>query len=587
MNGITSKKSALFIFIIMLCSFIIMPKINAASYDLYTVKSSMGKKDCPVRTGPGTNNAIIKNGNDNVYVYANQSLEYIKTETGTNDGKNANWYAVKFDYAAREYTGYVVDVCIKKTTYTYSDDAAFEESIKEFPDSYKPYLRKLHAIHPNWKFKINNTNLDWENASEQESQKGTSAISYLYPSLIFKDSLNPNGIVVDGTSWYAPAKDAVKYFMDPRNFLQDKNIFMFQSLSYDESEDSSVKDVLKSSFMEGSFTEGDKQKSYSEAFIEAGKQSGVSSVHLASRALQEVGSKVSSAVSGKVSGYEGYYNFYNIGAYSGPDNYLKGLQYAKDNGWDSIQKAITGGAMFIGSGYINAGQDTLYFQKFNVSSARKRTEYTHQYQTNIMAPESESASIYKSYLADGKLERSYTFTIPVYLNMPNSAFKVSTTDTVGGSTIPSDSSSKDDKTQNTTSAEQIVKNAGYSLETGYLTKVNPSTDVSTLRANIENKGGKVGYMNSSWQTKTTGAVATGDIISVDDKTFSIVVYGDVSSDGQTTIKDLLMIQKYLLGSQSLNGAYNVAADVSHDGAVTIKDLLIVQKYLLGTSAISQ
>lgn len=585
------------LFVIFSC-FILVPKVSAASYDLYTVRYK-----CPVRTEASDKSASIKNGNDTVYVYQNQQVDYIKSATGPNESnKNATWYAVKFDYAAREYTGYVAKACMYDTkTYSYNDDSAFEESIKVFPESYKPYLRKLHAIHPNWTFKADYTGIDWGEAAEAESQKGTSAISHLYPSLIFKDSANPDGIIVDGKNWYAPAKEAVMYYMDPRNFLTEKNIFMYQSLSYNANEDSSVKEILKGSFMEGTFTENGCTKTYADAFIEAARESNVSSVHLASRSLLEMGMEMSSAASGTVPGYEGYYNFYNIGAYSGEDNYLKGLEYAKNHGWNSVQKAITGGAKFIGSSYINKGQDTIYFQKFNVSSNKKYNAYTHQYQTNIMAPETESASIYKSYKSNGKLGNNYTFVIPVYNNRPDSAFKVSRTDTVGGSTpsVPPDSNQgengdsgnngeeKPNPPKPVISPETKIANAGYSLATGYLTKVAYGSDVSEIRTKIANQDAKVGYMNSAWQTKTSGRISTGDIISVDDKVFQIAVYGDISGDGNISIKDLLLVQKYLLRSQTLTDANKLAADVSHDGNVTIKDLLLIQKYLLGTGGIEQ
>lgn len=583
------------LFTIMLTFTVGIGEVSAASYDLYQVRYK-----CPVRTEASDKSSSIKNGNDTVYVYPNQQLEYIKSATGPNEGNNnATWYAVKFDYAAREYTGYVAKACMYNTkTYSYNDDSSFEASISSFPDSYKPYLRKLHAMHPNWTFKADYTGLDWEASAEAESEKGTSAISYLYPSLIFKDSLNPNGIIVDGTSWYAPAKDAVKYYMDPRNFLTEKNIFMFQSLAYNESENSSVQKLLDQTFMSGSFTENGVTKTYAQAFIEAGKEANVSAVHLASRAIQEVGTNGSSASSGTVPGYEGYYNFYNIGATSGEDNYLKGLEYAKNNGWNSIQKAITGGAKFIGSSYISIGQDTIYFQKFNVSSYATRTEYTHQYQTNIMAPESESANIYSSYKSSGKLDSNYTFVIPVYNNRPDTAFKVSRTDTVGGSTTPtppdsnqggngssSDSGNTDENPDLT--AEQILAKTGYKIVNGYFTKVTLGEDVSSIRSYLESLGAEVYITDKNLNFKFSGKVSTEDLITINDKTYEIAVYGDASGDGNVTIKDLLYIQKYLLGSQSLTESNKEAADVSHDGNITIKDLLLVQKYLLGTGSITQ
>lgn len=586
------------IFLVGLLMFLFMPSLKAASYDVYTVKYK-----CPVRTAASDKSDTIKNGNDTVYVYQNQTLNYIKSATGPNEGNsNATWYAVKFDYAAREYTGYVAKACMYDVkTYSYSDDSSFEQSISSFPESYKPYLRQLHAIHPNWTFKADYTNLDWEAAAEAESQIGMSAISHLYPSLKFTNSLYPNGIVIDGTNWYAAAKDTVKYYMDPRNFLTEKNIFMFQSLSYNESENASVQKVLNGTFMEGSFTENGVTKKYADAFIEAGKEANVSAVHLATRAIQEVGTKGSSASSGTVPGYEGYYNFYNIGATSGEDNYLKGLQYAKNNGWNSIQKAITGGAKVIGSSYISIGQDTIYFQKFNVSSYSTRNDYTHQYQTNIMAPESESANIYSSYKSSGKLDSNYTFVIPVYNNRPDSAFKVSRTDTVGGSTTPTppdsnqggNNSSEDsgnsgsEEQKPSLTAEEILNKTGYKIVNGYFTKVTLGQDVSSIRSYLESLGAEVGVLNKNWQTKVSGKVSTEDLISINDKVYQIAVYGDVSGDGAITIKDLLLIQKYLLGSQNITEANKEAADVSHDGSITIKDLLLVQKYLLGTGSITQ
>ena len=40
-------------------------------------------------------------------------------------------------------------------------DSAFESMISGFDESYKPYLRYLHTIHPNWKFTPMNTNFDF------------------------------------------------------------------------------------------------------------------------------------------------------------------------------------------------------------------------------------------------------------------------------------------------------------------------------------------------------------------------------------------------------------------------------------------
>ena len=588
MKMLNKKKKLLIMFFAILSCFIMLPKVNAFSYDMYKAKYK-----CALRMSPSDKSDAIKNGNDDVKVAANQEVSYIKTAIGPNNGKNnQTWYAVKMDYAAREYTGYLAKACMYDVkTYSYNDDTSFEQSISSFPNSYKPYLRKLHAIHPNWTFKADNTNLDWKASVTAESEKGQSSISYLYPSLFYRDSENPNGVIVDGKNWYAPCYDAVGYFLDPRNFLTEKNIFMFESLIYNEKQNSSVQGILNGSFMEGSFSEEGYTKKYADAFIEAAKASGVSSTHLASRALQEMGIKMSSAASGTVSGYEGYYNFYNIGAYSGENNYILGLQRAVKEGWNTRQKAITGGALFIANKYVNNGKDTLYFQKFNVSSNRKTAPYTYEYMTNIMAPSSESSSIYGSYEKSGKLNDNYTFTIPVYNNMTSNAYKVSRTDTIGGNETDNGKTEENNNGNNSKpeiSPETKISNAGYSLETGYITKVALGEDMSNLRQRLSGVSAKVATLNSSWNSKTSGAIATGDIVEIDSKkTFQIVLYGDINGDANISVVDLLFIKKYILGEISLGEPNKKAADINKDGKVDVVDLLLLKKYLLQEYSINQ
>ena len=87
--------------------------------------------------------------------------------------------------------------------------------------------------------------------------------------------------------------------------------------------------------------------------------------------------------------------------------------------WNTKERAITGGAIFIGSSYINVGQNTIYLQKFDVNDDRPGTLFTHQYMTNVLAPSSEAKSIYSGYQKSGLLNNAMTFIIPVYNNMPD------------------------------------------------------------------------------------------------------------------------------------------------------------------------
>ena len=231
--------------------------------------------------------------------------------------------------------------------------------------------------------------------------------------------------------------------MDPRNFLNEVRIFQFEALSFSEHTNNldGVEKILygtefyntKVSYLTSSGQTINMSEKYSDLILRGGQTSRVSPYHLASRIKQEVGPFLSHAsISGKISGFEGLYNFYNIGATSSsePMGAIKnGLQYAKDGKgaseatktkflipWNTKERAITGGAIFIGDSYINQGQDTVYLQKFDVTG---ESLFWHQYMTNVLAPYSESKSIYTGYKNSNLLDIPMNFIIPIYNNMPD------------------------------------------------------------------------------------------------------------------------------------------------------------------------
>lgn len=164
--------------------------------------------------------------------------------------------------------------------------------------------------------------------------------------------------------------------------------------------------------------------SYAEIVMNAAARSGVNPYVLTAMILQEQGTNGSRGISGTVAGYEGYYNFFNIEAYqSGSMSAIeRGLWFASQSGsyerpWNSVDKAILGGAMYYGANYVDAGQDTFYLKKFNVQGSNL---YKHQYMTNVQAAASEGAKLEKAYSSQLK-QLALEFKIPVYKNMPDSA----------------------------------------------------------------------------------------------------------------------------------------------------------------------
>ena len=323
----------------------------------------------------------------------------------------------------------------------------FEMQLEEqsFPESYLPALRRLHEQYPNWVFQAYHTELFWDEVLEEESIVGKNLIPN--SKGIEWKSLEAGAynwktdsfIVYDGSTWVTASKEAIAYYMDPRNFLDEKSIFQFEMLTYESSyqDKKGVENILKYTPLYGtSYNYIDdmgemRTISYADTFIAAAEYTDVSPYHLASRVKQEVvtgTSTVSNSVTGTVAGFEGYYNFYNIGAYHSTavgGAIANGLKYAKYGStddelndmalipWDNRYNAIVGGAYILGSTYISRGQNTVYLQKFNVTET---STYYHQYMANVEAPYAEGR---KTAAAYSDLENlPIVFSIPVYLDMP-------------------------------------------------------------------------------------------------------------------------------------------------------------------------
>ncbi len=212
-----------------------------------------------------------------------------------------------------------------------SDDK-FEEMIKEFPDGYKPYLRYLHSIHENWTFTPLYTKYDFNEGVTVENNVSSIEVSSGHCA---------SPVQITEKNWCIATKEAVAFFMDPRNFLNETYIFMFENLGFKEVDESLIKGVLSGTFMDN--IEPISNKTYSLLFLEAGRYAKVSALYLASLSRQEAGTKLSNTTNGAEFTYEGYtysglYNFYNIGASSSESNpALAGLVFAnggkgKNNG---------------------------------------------------------------------------------------------------------------------------------------------------------------------------------------------------------------------------------------------------------------
>ena len=332
-------------------------------------------------------------------------------------------------------TGITVDAAV---TDPYAD-VDFETYLTQqgFPESYKVKLRELHQKYPYWIFEAQQIGMDWDTVIQAESRLGLNLTENSNPSS-WKSTQDGaynwdtgEWIALDSGNWVAASSEIISYYMDPRNLLDETYIFEFLKQSYDESQQTKdgVEAVVNGTFLANTYTENGRQVAYTDTLMQAAQASGVSPYTLASMIIVEQGTNgQGSCISGNVAGYEGYYNYFNIGAYktSTMSAVQRGLWYAKGSGsgatsynrpWNTRTKSITGGAVYYGSNYIAKGQDTLYLKKFNVQGSNP---FTHQYMTNVRGASLEAAKMSKAYTGTARTT-NLVFKIPVYQNMPETA----------------------------------------------------------------------------------------------------------------------------------------------------------------------
>ena len=541
-----------------------------------------------------------------------------------------NWYKISYYNGS---TGWMSKSYVKKKENITATDAEYSALLQEegFPEEYHPYLTYLHQKYPNWIFKAGKTNLNF--ASSVSSEQG---LNYMQTT---NDNYRTSNRPAEGSSWFKVNSGVIAFYMDPRNWLSEERIFMFEKLDYEDSLESIYPTLVKSIFGTSTLSADE----YTIPMFNAGKTNKISPVHIASRIRLEVGANGSDSTNGheftwKGKKYSGYYNFFNIGAYEVTIDGVhysavtRGLAYAaklisRDGSvWDNIETAITEGSSFLANGYITKGQGTLYYQKFNVGPNSKFAKYTHQYMTNIQAPATEGNQTYNSYKKANVLDQTFIFEIPVYNNMPEYTSLPKSGDT------------------NNNLASLVVEN--YELSPAFdedileyevfvplgLDKVNVSAVTSSSKATLSGTGE---YELTEDETDITIIVtnevseekkyiitikkidislSVDDIISnaglnkvenyitkINNKTLANTIKNSLISEGATKViitnaegieikdQDILATDyKLEITANEETKIYilSVKGDTSGDGEVTILDLLQVQKHIKGAKKLN-
>lgn len=399
-------------------------------------------------------------------------------------------------------------------------DQAFEAELNKqgFDETYKRWLRVIHEAHPNWTFQSLKTNLDFNTSIARE--KYTSSVYYTCTACREVPNYETE------KNWYIANDQTVGYFLDPRNFLEEDSILMFEDLSYSNNyTEQTVKSVLKGTFMEG--TDPIDHEAYSKIFLEAGKAFNVSPIYLASLSKQEVGPKGSFTTTGEQIEYNGityigFYNFFNIGAYSSEPNPAKaGIVYASSGAARNSEGTYVGNIG--GSPAVPVSNTT------NTNNNQNPTPTNNQSQEEPKPTTTENTSTNSSLAATLK---------SMNLNQKNS----------------------------------------------YVTNFKVGTKVSSIsNKNITIKDAKGN------KADTNATISTGYTLNfTSGEKLTAVIYGDLNGDGTINSGDILKMRQQMLGQIRLDGAYLEAAHVKTlSGSINSGDLLKLRQQILGQTTIDQ
>lgn len=514
-------------------------------------------------------------------------------------------------------------------TYTSKNNKLPEDFDTKYP-GYRALIQKLAKAHPNWTFKLYETGLNWETVINNEYQGHGGSPKNLVPKSYTGGWICPicGTKAYDTGNWYCASREAIEYMMDPRNSLNETDVFQFQDLASSAGDRDAIEAMVEGTFIN--------TKECIDAIFKAAETYNVSPYHLVSRIIQEQGTKGSVLGLGIKDGKYTYYNLFNVGAAGNTEEKVieNGLNKAIEKGWTSMSKAIIGGAEFLVKNYIAIGQSTVYFQKFNV--VYKDNLYGHQYMQNLLAAQSEGASIRKKYIDYEILDSSYTFLIPLYQEMPKEACErpldespleegelvtvnaiggLALRDAPGGKTLTyiADGTviSRLEKAKNKVGSYYWDK-VSTPKGTGYMARME-ADDSKTFLVPVEDKEYttpdddgiilaepsvtvskiKEGYptavvIDKSGKEITGKALlATGTKIKIDEvEVYTIVMLGDASGDGNITPSDYVKVKNKIMGATKMDSITQKASDVNQDGKITPADYVKIKNHIMKVSSIT-
>ena len=358
---------------------------------------------------------------------------------------------------------------------------------KKYP-GYREKILKLMEQHPNWNFELLYTGLKFDDVIAGETAVHS---RNLVPSNYRGEWIcSFCGTKLYDSGWYCASSKAVAYYMDPRNFLDEVNVFQFLNVNSYNSGSCTLEGIKNK--VNGTFLQN-----YAKDIDTACRNQNVNPYYIVSRVIQEQGNSGTEIGKG-MDGGDGkkYYNPFNIGASGNGWEQIRAnaLATAKKYGWDSMEKALEGGITFCKKNWLDNYQNTLYQNKFDIDKRNGTNLYEHQYMQNLMGAYSEAKTLRGMYANTDKLDSGFTFIIPVYENMSSSTYP-----------IPKDNQESSEIRMKVTANGGLNLRSSADTNSTVITSVAQGTIVVSLERGINTdwhkvrlQDGTVGYMSGKY-----------------------------------------------------------------------------------------
>ena len=122
----------------------------------------------------------------------------------------------------------------------------------------------------------------------------------------------------------------------------------------------------------------------------------------------------------------------------------------------------------------------------------------------------------------------------------------------------------------------------YIIQDKYIKNINAGTTVKQFREKFPIRGEYVIRRNGR-QVTENNTIATGDELEFNDskQKYTLIVTGDINKDSEITVKDLTMLQSYILEKTELDDVQKLASDTNIDNKeIGVKDLVRMRIMLL-------